>query len=185
MRVPWSDYPHLFWTMSTPKKFWSVFKFLWICINMQKLSLFHLFILQLQSILESSQQTGQTHLSLPTPEIINHHITCMNLFQSAKNKLISSVHSWDTLSFRAERPDWPNSFLAMYNQKRFPSTFIVCGFLSSCKKWGCFINLFWKKFGSKIPAIWLAERTFAYISDARFFPISDLCGNTKNNINFQ
>ena len=49
-----------FW-QCPPKKFLMSLQFFWICMNMQKISLFHLLILQIQSILESSHMTGQTH----------------------------------------------------------------------------------------------------------------------------
>ena len=38
--VPSPDWPHQFLTLSTQKNFWSTLKFLWICVNMQKISLF-------------------------------------------------------------------------------------------------------------------------------------------------
>ena len=46
---------------------------------MQKISLFHLFILQIESILESKHMTGYIHyLTTPTPKILK------NLLQSVK-----------------------------------------------------------------------------------------------------
>ena len=36
-----------------------------------------------------------------------------------KNQLISSVHSWDTVNFRVQRPHWPYPVLNMPNQKIF------------------------------------------------------------------
>ena len=58
---------------------------------MQKTSLFHLFRLQLQSILESRHMTGHPFLTMPTPKIFKHLLICMNLHQYAKNQLIPSV----------------------------------------------------------------------------------------------
>ena len=48
---------------------------------MQKTSLFHLFILQIESFLEST----------PTPKIFNVLLICMNLYQHAKNQLILEI----------------------------------------------------------------------------------------------
>ena len=65
----------------------------------------------------------QPFLTMPTPNIFNHFlIFCMNLYQNAKNQLIPSVHSgetWETTNIRVHRPDWPNPFLTMLNQKNF------------------------------------------------------------------
>ena len=41
---------------------------MWNCITMQKISLFHLFILQIQSILESRDQIGQTNFKHIQPK---------------------------------------------------------------------------------------------------------------------
>ena len=35
----------------------------------------------------------------------------MNLYQHAKNQLIPSLHSWDAVNFRIQKPDWPYHFL--------------------------------------------------------------------------
>ena len=51
------------------------------------------------------------------PKNFKHLLTCMNLYQYAKNRLIPSVHSLDTVNFRAQRPDWPHPFFIMPSQK--------------------------------------------------------------------
>ena len=48
--------------------------------------------------------------------------------------------------------------------------------VSICKKWGCFIALFWRNSWFKNPAIWLAESIF----EQDFSHIQDLCRNTAN-----
>ena len=54
-----NDYAY-FW-LSPPKNHWSNFLLSWICSTMQKISSFHQFILELQPILESCNQTDHTH----------------------------------------------------------------------------------------------------------------------------
>ena len=58
---------------------------------MQKISLFHLFILQLQSILESRHQTGHTFLAMLTLRFFSHLLVYVNLCQHAKNQLILEI----------------------------------------------------------------------------------------------
>ena len=73
--------------------------------------------------------------------------------------------------------------------KIFLSTFNFCEFVSTYKKIGCFINLFWRNGWFNSPAIWFAfsqcESILAYISGTKNFPIQNLCRNRKNNIDFQ
>ena len=77
IRVLWPDWPHPFLTMPTQKYFDQLLIFvnLWICIKMPKISLFHLFILQIQSILKSHHMTGHTHFDHANPKNfqINFH----------------------------------------------------------------------------------------------------------------
>ena len=54
--------------------------------------------------------------------------------------------------------------------KTFQSTFIFCKFVSTNKKWGCFIDLLWRNAWFKNPVIWMAESILAYISGTKFFP---------------
>ena len=61
-RFPWPDWPHPFLTMPTQKMF-DQHLILWICINMHKISLFHLFLLQIQLLLELPHQTGHAHFN--------------------------------------------------------------------------------------------------------------------------
>ena len=91
---------------------------------MQKISSFHLFIPQIQSILKSRHLTSHNHCWPCSPQISNHLLICANLYQAAKNLLIPPVYSWDTINFRDHRPDWLHPFLIMPNQKYFDQLFI-------------------------------------------------------------
>ena len=92
----------------------------------------------------------------------------------AKSHFIPSIHFWETVNFRLLWPGWPHPFLTMTN---FWSTFNLCEFVSTCKKSGYFIDLFWRYGWLKNPAIWLAENILAHISGTKIL-------NTANNINF-
>ena len=54
-----NDHAH-FWP-GPPKNHWNNFLLSWICTTMQKISSSHNFILEIQPILESCDQTGHTH----------------------------------------------------------------------------------------------------------------------------
>ena len=118
-----------------PKNHWNSFLLSWICTTMQKISSFHQFILEIQPILESCDQTGHIH----------------------------SAHA---------------------HPKSFWSTFNLCELVSTWKKLGYFIDLFWRYSWLKIlQSDWL--RTFWPISqEPEFSQMWDLCRNTANNINF-
>ena len=73
---------------------------------MQKISLFHQFSFEIQSILESRTENGQTY-------IFDWLLIFVNLYQIAKNQFIISVNSSDTVSFRVPSHDWPHSSLTM------------------------------------------------------------------------
>ena len=117
-----------------PKNHWNNFLLSCICITIQKISSFHQFILQIQPILESHDQTGHTHF-------------------------------------------WP------YPSKNLWSGFNLCEFVSTCKKSGYFIDLFWRYDWLKNPAIWLAENILPISQKLEFSQIWDLFRNTTNNIN--
>ena len=77
--------------------------------TLKEISLFHLFILQIESILESHHMTGHIDfLTTPPAKIFN---VCYNQ--------LKSVNSWDTVNFRVQRPDllnllWRNSSFRNY-----------------------------------------------------------------------
>ena len=94
----------------------------------------------------------------------------MNLYLHAKNQLIPAVYLRDTVNFRVQRPSWPWPCFDYVQPKHLPTTFSFFEFLSTCKKWGCFIDLFRRNRLFKNPTIWLAKSILAYISVTRFFP---------------
>ena len=92
---------------------------------MQSISLFHLFISKIQSILKSMTR-------FTTPTFVYAHpkklLSAFNFCESestCKELVIPSVHSSDTVSFRVPSPDWPNPFLKMRISKIF-SRFFAC-----------------------------------------------------------
>ena len=87
---------------------------------MQKLSFFQLFILQIQSILESCHMTSHTYFwPCQTLKFSNHLLLCRKLYQYEKTQLIPLIQSWDKVNIRVQRPDWPYPFLTKPNQKIF------------------------------------------------------------------
>ena len=94
---------------ANPINFWSAFSCHESASTYKKITLFHLFILQIESILEPHHMTGHIHfLTIPTPKIFN---VCYNQ--------LKSVNSWDTVNFRFQRPDlfnllWRNSSFRNY-----------------------------------------------------------------------
>ena len=59
--VPWPDRPHRFLTMPTKHIYDQLLTFADLYQHVKKISLFHLPILQIQSILESHHHTAHTH----------------------------------------------------------------------------------------------------------------------------
>ena len=69
--------------------------------------------------------------------------------------------------------------------KTFPSNFNSYEFVSTCKKWGYFICLFWRYGWLKNLKIWLAEKILANISqEQKISQLWDFHRNTSNNMNF-
>ena len=93
---------------------------MWISINMRKISLSHLFIFQIQSVLESHHHTRFFIWS--SQNIFNYLLICVNLYQHAKNQVSPSVHSWDTQSiwspeiWLATPIFWPCPTKTLYEQ---------------------------------------------------------------------
>ena len=80
---------------------------------MQKISLFHWFILQIVNFRVPSHDWLHPFLTTPTPKIFNVLLTCMNLYQHAKNQLILEIN------LGVQRPDllnllWRNSSFRNY-----------------------------------------------------------------------
>ena len=117
------DYAH-------PKNIQSPFNLLEFQTTLQKISYFHLLVLEIQSTLESWDQIGHTHF-------------------------------WPCLT------------------QNFRSTFTFCEFVWICKKWGCFINLFWRNSWFGNAAIWLAETVLVYISETSFMGYGNCAGTQQ------
>ena len=93
---------------------------------MQKISLFYLFILQIESILGSCHDWPLPFLTKPTSKIFNILLICMNLYLHPKNQLILK----DTVNFIVQRPDllnllWRNN--SFKNHTIFPKYWICAG----------------------------------------------------------
>ena len=61
----------------------------------------------------------------------------------------------------------------------FWSTFDLHEFVSTCKKSGYFINLFWRHGSLENPAILLAENILAHISGKEFFAKYEIWPETQ------
>ena len=131
-RVPNQTGHTHFWPCPS-QKFLVSFLFLWSCINMQKISFYHLFILQIQSILESHQQLATPIFDHAHLIKFNYLLICVKLYKHAKNQLTQSVHSWDTANIRTQRPDWPHLFLTIPNQKLFNQIIIFVNLYQHAK----------------------------------------------------
>ena len=113
--------------------------------------------------------------------IFSHLLICVKLYSMQKNQLIPSVHSWDIINFRVQKPDWPPPFLTMPTEKNFDRLLIFVNYINMQE-----ISLFhWfalEIWLIKNPAIWLAENILAHIPRTRNSEIWDLCRNTSNNM---
>ena len=52
-----------------------------------------------------------------------------------KNRLIPSVHFGDTINYRVQRPDWPDPFLTILNQKFFDQLLIFMNLYKHAKNY--------------------------------------------------
>ena len=78
--------------MPTQKIIESTISFFWIRISMQKNSLFHLFILQIQSILDFCHQIRHTQFfTMLTPKISNCFLICVKMYLHAKNQFVLEI----------------------------------------------------------------------------------------------
>ena len=71
---------------------------------MPKISLFHLLILQIESILESRHMTGHIHFWPRQPLNCQRPFNLHEFVPACKK----SVNSWDTVNLRVQRPDLLN-----------------------------------------------------------------------------
>ena len=142
-----------------------------------KNSLLHLFLYKIQSILESHHQTCHTHF-WPCPPKKFSIFKFAWICKKCKNQLIPSVHSWDTINFRVQRPNWLHPYFDIAQPKHFPKLLAFI-FISTCKKWGCFIDLFWRNRWFKDLTIWLASSILASISGTGFFTKYRICAENQ------
>ena len=117
-------------------------------------------------------------LTLPTQKSLKQLLAFLNLHQQSKNQFTSSIHSCDTVNFRVLWPDWSQAILTLPTQELF---LLLCESVSTWKKLGYFINLFWRYCGLKNPAIWLAKNIWPVSQERNFFQILDLSSNTADN----
>ena len=128
--------------------------------------------------------------------------TKLTLYQHAKNQLIPSVHSWDIVSFRVQRPYWPHPSFTAPNQKIFDHFLIFVNLyqhakneaiLSMCS--GVIDNLnilqsVWLRGTQQIIQIFIIERirwkfkfnflqNFFKFKRPYFWPISSIFGANK------
>ena len=83
--------------------------------TLKEISLFHLFILQIESILESHHMTGHIHFWPHQPQNFQCPFNLHEFVPACKK----SVNSWDTVNLRVQRPDllnllWRNSSFRNY-----------------------------------------------------------------------
>ena len=142
-----------------------------ITVSTQKISSIHKLILQ---ILGSYQLNEHAHFWPGPPK--NHWKNFLLSWIWTTMQKISSFHQF-ILEIQPilEWPDWPHSFLAtpiiiIRHRKSFWSTFNLCELVSTFKKSGYFIDLFWRYGWLKRPSSWLAENILVHISGIRIFP---------------
>ena len=114
-------------------------------------SLFHPFILEIQSILELGNLTSHSYFWPCSPKkLFDQLLIIVNLYQHMKNQFLLFLHFYNSAHFRILWPDWPRQSLTI-------STPI-------------FDHAQPKNSSFKNPAVWMTERIWGYISETRFFP---------------
>ena len=141
-----------------PKNFLISFWFLWICINMQKTSSSICSFSDKVNFRVSSPDWPHPFLTLHTPKIFNNFFN-FYVYVPACKKSVNSIcpflqyNQFYNTETRLSAPILTKKILKL---KNFWPTFNFCEFVSTCKKWGYFINLFCRNSWLKNPAIWLA-----------------------------
>ena len=162
--VQWPDWQHPYLTMLTQ----NIFDKLLISVIMYQHAK-NQFIPSVSIFRYSQFSRCITWLATPIfdhvhPKNVQSTLRCVKLYQYAKNHLVPSFLSWDTINFRVSRPDWWHSILTIPCQKLFNQLLIFCEFVSTWKKWD------WRNVWFKNPTIWMADSIFAYTSGTAFFP---------------
>ena len=97
-----------------------------------KIRLFQVFIFEIQSILESWDQTGQAHFWPCPPKNVLISFKLLRISISIQKVFIPSAHSSDAVNFRVPTPEWPHQFLTKLTLQILP--FNLHEFVPACKK---------------------------------------------------
>ena len=104
LATPIFDHAHL-------KNLWSAFNFCDHVLTCKKsVYIFHLFILQIQPILESHHQTGHTYFWPCSPQKFSISFNLCEIVPACKKSIVN---------FIVQRPDWPHPSLTMPHQNHF------------------------------------------------------------------
>ena len=113
-------------------------------VSMHKISSIHKAILKIQQILGSHELNGHAwFLPMPTQKSSKYVLAFLNLHQHVKNQFVASILSWDTVNFEVLWPDWPLIF-DYAHPKILWLLLNLCKFVSTWKKSGYSIDLFWR-----------------------------------------
>ena len=138
-----------------------------ITVSVQKVSWIHKLI---QQILGFHKLNDYTHFWPGPPK--NHWSNFLLSWICTTMQKISSFHQFIEIQPILEPCDQTDHshFWPCPSKKFFWSTFNLREFVSTCKKSGYFIDLFWRYGWSKNPAMWLPESILAHISETKIFP---------------
>ena len=113
-----------FWPCS-PQKFSITFQFVWICASMQKISSFHLFILEIQLNLEPRDQIDHTHFLLCSTTRFSINLSffwiCINM---QRIRLFHRFISWEMVDLKILRSDWDR--FGLYLREQGFSQYRIC-----------------------------------------------------------
>ena len=131
-----------------------------ITVSMQEISSIHKLIQQISGY---HKLNDHAHFWLGPPKNHwNNFLLSSICTTMQKNQFIPSIQ--ESHDQTGHTHFWP------HQSKIFWSTFNLCEFVSSCKKSGYFIDLFWRYGWLKNPAIWLSENILAHVSGTKIFP---------------
>ena len=135
-----------------------------ITVSMQKVSSIHKLI---QQILGSHELNDYTHFWPGPPK--NHWNNFLLSCICTTMQKISSFHQFilEIQPILESHDQLAKPISGHANPKIFWSTFNLCEFVSTCKKSGYFIDLFWRYSWLKNAAIWLAENILTHFSRTR------------------
>ena len=88
---------------------------------MENLNLIHLFILEIQSMLEKTMAKLATPISdMANQKIFDQVLIFVNLHQHAKNQANSSISSGDIVDLKTLQRDWLRGFRPLSQEQDFP-----------------------------------------------------------------